>query len=108
MVFVVIFLPACPKPLMDWIALITRTAKNAEAGNIGYFILILVACYGLVHATCVCPYSHIDHVTYVVRAGESQRILSWYGAACGMQRFLCTAAESREDGTVIGNDVGLR
>jgi hypothetical protein len=56
----------------------------------------------------VCVYSHIDHVTYVVRAGESQRILSWYGAACGMQRFLCTAAESREDGTVIGDDVGLR
>jgi hypothetical protein len=56
----------------------------------------------------VCVHSHIDHVTYVVRAGESQRILSWYGAACGMQRFLCTAAESRDDGTVIGDDVGLR
>jgi hypothetical protein len=47
-------------------------------------------------------------VTYVVREGESQRILSWYGTACGMERFLCTATESKEEGTVIADDVGLR
>jgi len=44
----------------------------------------------------------------VVREGESARVLAWYRAACGMQRFLCTATESPEEGTVIADDVGLR
>ncbi len=52
--------------------------------------------------------THIDHITYVCRSGESLQILDWYSQRFGMERFLLSRDEPSDDGVVIGEDVGMR
>ena len=37
--------------------------------------------------------THIDHLTYVVKLGDTDRILDWYQKCCGMKRFLMNPDE---------------
>ena len=51
--------------------------------------------------------SHMDHVTYVCRKGESSEILAWYGDIFKMKRFLVNPQESK-GGVEIAGDVNMR
>ncbi|XP_042868924.1 4-hydroxyphenylpyruvate dioxygenase-like protein isoform X2 [Penaeus japonicus] len=52
--------------------------------------------------------THIDHVTYVCRAGESRQLLDWYEQCFGMKRFFANGVETEADGFVLGGNIGLR
>ena len=51
--------------------------------------------------------THLDHVTYVCRPGDSDRILTWYQQTCGMTRFKMTPSEG-EEGVEVTGEAGLR
>ena len=51
--------------------------------------------------------SHMDHVTYVCRKGQSSEILAWYGDIFKMKRFLVNPQESK-GGVEIAGDVNMR
>lgn len=51
--------------------------------------------------------THIDHVTYVGNVGDTERILNWYRACCGMERFVISQDDDPEIGTVF-DDVGMK
>jgi 4-hydroxyphenylpyruvate dioxygenase-like putative hemolysin len=40
----------------------------------------------------------VDHVTYVVECGDSDRVLNWYSKVFGMTRFIVGPAESVDEG----------
>ncbi|XP_037799557.1 4-hydroxyphenylpyruvate dioxygenase-like protein [Penaeus monodon] len=52
--------------------------------------------------------THVDHVTYVCRAGESRHLLDWYEQCFGMKRFFANGEETEADGFVLGGNIGLR
>lgn len=53
--------------------------------------------------------THMDHVTYVCKTGQTRSILDWYGRCFGMERFLISSQETlEEDGIEIGDEVGMR
>ncbi|XP_069970953.1 4-hydroxyphenylpyruvate dioxygenase-like protein [Penaeus vannamei] len=52
--------------------------------------------------------THVDHVTYVCRAGESRQLLDWYEQCFGMKRFFANGEETEADGFVLGGNIGLR
>ena len=51
--------------------------------------------------------THVDHVTYVCRRGESEAILAWYRDTCGMAAF-SLAGETEELGLEAGWTICIR
>ncbi|XP_057371717.1 4-hydroxyphenylpyruvate dioxygenase-like protein [Daphnia carinata] len=54
------------------------------------------------------PFTHVDHLTYVCRPGESQNIIKWYQNCLGMQKFQMNPTEDLNEGLVIKGGVGMR
>ena len=52
--------------------------------------------------------TYIDHITYVCRAGESDKILDWYHNTCGMTRFKLSPSEDDKEGVTVDGEAGLR
>ncbi|XP_013783055.1 4-hydroxyphenylpyruvate dioxygenase-like protein [Limulus polyphemus] len=52
--------------------------------------------------------THVDHVTYVCRPGESHSILNWYEQVFGMKRFLMNREENMKEGLILDGQVGMR
>ncbi|XP_076308274.1 4-hydroxyphenylpyruvate dioxygenase-like protein isoform X2 [Tachypleus tridentatus] len=52
--------------------------------------------------------THVDHVTYVCRPGESDYILNWYEQVFGMKRFLMNRKDDVKEGLIIDGQTGMR
>lgn len=52
--------------------------------------------------------THVDHLTYVCRPGQSPAVLRWYEACLGARRFSASIADDPIEGLVIGDGIGMR
>ena len=52
--------------------------------------------------------THVDHMTYVCRPGESSEIIRWYEKCLGAEKFVTNRTEDPIEGLVIAEGIGMR